>query len=136
MGNGEVTLWLHESNLFFEEIGTNRWTLRLSHQHCDYVVTIVNHGHWFSFAADLIGDVADLQTREDFYNFVLELNSRLNGVHIALDEGRFILIRDDYSEDVNQDNLYRSLAIFHEAHEYVYGKMLEEADALGAVLYS
>ena len=134
MGSEQITRWLHEGDLPCQEIRPNRWTIELSHQLCNYVVTITDHGNWFSFAADLMGDVADSQ-KEDFYNFVLELNGRLNGVHIALEGGRFILIHDDYSGDVDKYTLYRSLNIFHEAHEYVYGKMLEEADALGVFLY-
>lgn len=136
MGNEQIILWLNESCLTCEEVAPNRWTIQLSHSYCDYTVTIVDHGTWFSFAADLIGDVYGSQ-REEFYNYILELNGRLNGVHIALEEGRFILVRDDYSEDIAFDkgNLYRSLNVFHQAHESVYGNILQTADSLGVALH-
>jgi hypothetical protein len=135
MGNEQIIIWLSESDSICEEVGPNRWTIQLRHQYCEYVVTITAHGAWFSFAADLIGDLYDSQ-REGFYSYILEYNSRLNGVHIALDEGRFILVRDDYSEDIafDQGNLYRSLNIFHKAHESVYGNILQMAESLGVAL--
>ncbi|PZV12463.1 MAG: hypothetical protein DCF21_15540 [Leptolyngbya sp.] len=103
---------------------------------CHPSVTIIDRGNWFSFAADLIGDVYDSQ-REEFYSYILEFNGRLNGVHIALEDGRFILVRDDYSEDItlNKGNLYRSLNVFHQAHERVYGEILKMADSLNISLH-
>lgn len=136
MNNEQIILWLNESCLPCEEVTLNRWTIQLSHKYCDYTVTIVDQGTWFSFAADLIGDVCGPR-REEFYSYILELNGRLNGVHIALEESRFILVRDDYSEDITLDkgNLYRSLNVFHQAHERVYGNILQMADSLDVALY-
>lgn len=128
-----ITRWLEETQMPIQKIGYNQWLLQMSHKYCDYTVLITNHGNWISYGADLIGDVKG-SDMDKFYRYVLNLNNKINGVHIAFEDDRFILIRDDFSEDVNSGNsgynLYRSLEVFHDGHEYVYGQMLNEASRL------
>lgn len=135
MSKRQIIAWLSESELPHDVIDANRWMIQLGHEHCDYDVTITNRGDWFSFAADLTGDVKGRQ-RDKFYHHLFSLNGKLNGVHIALEEGRFILVRDEYSDNIisNKVNFFRSLATFHEAHQSIYLRMLNVADSLDITL--
>jgi hypothetical protein len=133
MTDNQITTWLKESRLPVDQVNSHQWQIQMRHQYCDYIVTIINQGNWFSFGADLIGDATG-PNKHEFYKEVLELNGRLNGVHIALDNGRLALIRDDYAEDINKYSLYRSLNVFHEAHEYVFGELVKYATTLAVHL--
>jgi len=123
----DLTSWLEDTGLLVSQVRGNEWQLQMSHQYADYTVTIINHGNWISYGADLIGDVVG-DERDEFYRSVLQLNARLNGTRIALEDGRLVLVREDFFEDINQYRLYRSLNLFHQAHEYVYSIVLDEAD--------
>jgi hypothetical protein len=125
--NNDINLWLDESQLPFQQVNINKWRMRMTHQHCDYVVTLTRHADWFSYGADLIGNIQG-EKAENFYEYILSLNNKLNGAHIALENDRFVLIRDDYIEDINKYNLYRSLNTFHDVHEYTYKKILDAAE--------
>lgn len=129
MSNQEITEWLKDSGLPLWLIKPNEWQLRMSHHYAEYTVTIVDHGDWLSYGADLIGDVSGPNCQE-FYRRILQLNSKLNGTHIALENGRLVLIRDEFSEDINDYHLFRGLNLFHQSHEYVYRSILNEADML------
>jgi len=48
---------------------------------------------------------------------------------------RLALIRDEYSEDISKYNLFRSLNTFHDAHKFVYGQVLDEAENLNLTVY-
>ncbi len=125
----QITFWLQDTQLPIQRSAVNRWYIDMSHRYCDYTICISRHGNWLSYGADLIGDVSGHDARE-FYRRILAINNKLNGTHIALEGSRFILIRDDFLEDVDQYNLYRSLDVFHDAHEYVYNEILDEAKSL------
>lgn len=129
MNNNDITEWLGDLALPFRQTSPNQWQIDMSHRNGDYTVTIVDHGNWVSYGSDLIGDVTGPNEAE-FYRKALDLNARLNGVHVAHQDDRLVLIRDDLTEDMNDYNLYRSLNLFHQAHEYVYQNLLSEADKL------
>ncbi len=128
-----ITEWLDDGQLQFQSVGYNQWLIPMSHRYCNYTLMVTNQGNWLSFGADLIGDVRGLDDQE-FYRRILALNNKVNGVHIALENGRFVLIRDEPVEDISQYNLYRSLEIFNFGHEYVYQEILNEADNLNVRL--
>jgi len=124
-----ITNWLKRSELPLKIIRQGVWQIQMSHRYCDYTLTITSNGNWFSFGADLIGNAVGGRI-ELFYQKILELNSRLNGVHIAMDNKRIVLLKDDYNEDLSEYSLYRTLDIFHESHEYVYSELLKLAKQL------
>lgn len=95
----------------------------MSHRHCNYTVLMTRHENWFSYGADLVGDIRGPDT-EEFYRRVLSINNKINGAHIAFENTRLVLIRDDFFEDLDKYNLYRSLDVFHDVHEFVYKEIL------------
>lgn len=127
--NNMIEYWLRESGFYIEKTAPNRWQVKMHHNFCNYVVFITNKNGWFSYGADLMG-IAIRNNVDIFYNHILKLNAKLNGAHISIDNNRLVLIRDDFSEDINKYSMYRNLKLFHETHQYVYQEMLKEAGRL------
>lgn len=121
--------WLSESDLPIKRVESNRWIVQMSHQYCTYLVNVVDHGEWTSFAAILFG-AASGSNSDKFYRFILELNSDLNPAHIAIDGEKIVLVSNAVSEDSSQYRLYRDLSYFHKTHELAYEKLLCLAEDL------
>lgn len=129
MSNQQLAVWLGETGLPIHQTDFNRWNIAMSHSSADYEVTISNSGSWVSYAADLAADITG-DNKSEFYRRLLQLNGRLNGSHIAIEDDRITLVRDEYTEDVNRHNLFRSLSLFHETHEYVYNRIIDWSEEL------
>lgn len=125
-----VTDWFKKRGLPVREISDSHWVLDLEHDKAIYSLNIKNHGHWFSYGAELLPDV-DGDHLEKFYEMILYLNAALNGAYIAKEGDKFVLIRNDFTEDLNEDNLIRSVSVFHNTHEYIYSTILNETKKLG-----
>jgi hypothetical protein len=121
-----ISLWLQKWGLGFWQTDPGQWRIDLKHKHLSYTLTLSNQGQWFSFAAELMSNLSGNKL-ESFYEDVLKLNGRLNGVHVAMEGDSLILVRDDYSEDLSEDRLYRSLYNFHKSHEYVIKRLVDDA---------
>ncbi|MBL1178652.1 hypothetical protein [Pantanalinema sp. GBBB05] len=126
---GEETLgkWLSDTGLPIKKFNSKSFAIQMSHQYVDYWAEVVDHGEWTSIAAVLFGEVVGRNSQE-FYRFVLELNTSLNAAHIAVDSGRIVLVGNFPSEDVTKYRLFRDLSYFHQTHEYVYGLLLDKAE--------
>ena len=134
MFDDDIEEWLRKSDLPMRCIDHGRWSLSLSHQFVSYAVIITNSGGWLSYGADLASDIDGIR-KDEFYRALLSLNGRLNGTHIAIEDDRIALIRDDYLDYVDENNFYRVLNHFHTVHEYVYGRILEIAEELEVYFY-
>jgi len=129
MTNQQIARWLEETGFPIQQININRWNIGMSHISADYDVTITDSGSWFSYAADLAADVTG-DNQIEFYRRLLQLNSRLNGTHIAIEDDRITLIRDEYTEDISKHGMYRSLSLFHETHEQIFNRIVELSEEL------
>lgn len=121
-----ITNWLIKNGLDVHELNQNHWRINLEHELATYSVTIKKSDMWLSYTAELMPDVQGQKVNE-FYRLLLNLNSRLNGAYIATQQNRLILIRNEFSEDINEESLLRGLAVFHRTHEYIYEIILNKA---------
>ena len=124
---------LIKNGVHVDEISHNHWRIDLEHEFATYSVTIKRSGMWLSYAAELMPDVEGGKSGV-FYQFLLDLNSKLNGAYIARQEKRLILVRNEFAEDINGESLLRDLAVFHRTHEYLYDTVLKKAQELNLAL--
>lgn len=110
--------------------GKRRCLVQLSHNFLpSYEVEVVFHGSTVSFAAGLL-DKVSLPVSREIYQFALELNSLLNTAHIAVVDGRLVLMHSFIVKEFTERWVYRDLANFNDAHEYTLTKIIEKAREL------
>ncbi|MGB0385126.1 MAG: hypothetical protein ACPGWR_09910 [Ardenticatenaceae bacterium] len=124
---------LIKNGINVDKIFDNHWRIDLEHEFSTYSVTIKKSEMWFSYAAELMPDIKGDKSGV-FYQFLLDINSKLNGAYIARQEKRLILVRNEFTEDINEESLLRDLAVFHRTHEYIYDTMLKKAQELNLAL--
>jgi hypothetical protein len=126
----QVTDWFKKIGLPVRQISDSHWVLDLEHDRAIYSLSIKNHGHWFSYGAELMPEVEGTN-KSNFLEMILYTNYTLNAAYIAKEGDRLVLIRNDFTEDINEETLLRSVSVFHKTHEYIYSTLLNEAKAFG-----
>jgi len=133
LNSTQITRWLATHDLPSNQIALHYWQIPLSHLHARYVLHIRLGTDWLHYGADIFTYPPSVNEKllAQFYQFVLELNSQINGAQIAGENGKAVLIRNDISSDINEKTLRRGIELFHRTHEYVYPILLREAKRLG-----
>lgn len=121
-----ITSWLIKNGVDVRELNQNDWRINLEHELATYSVTIKRSGMWLSYTAELMPDVQG-QKVDEFYKLLLNINSRLSAAYIATQQNRLILIRNEFSQDINEKSFFRGLAVFERTHEQIYEKILKKA---------
>ena len=125
-----ISKWLQKRSVPVKQISENHWLLPLEHDGAAYSLTIREIGDWFSYGAELMADVEG-EKSDEFYRKILDLNRILNGAHIAKEGDKLILLHNDLTSHINEEELIKYLAIFHHSHEYVLKEILNEGAELG-----
>jgi hypothetical protein len=135
LNSTHITRWLAADDLAVNQVAQHYWQIPLSHLHARYVLHIRLSTGWLHYGADIFTFAHPSSANEkllaQFYQFVLELNSKINGAQIAVESGKVVLIRNEISSDINEKTLRRSIELFHQTHEYVFSILLREAGKLG-----
>jgi hypothetical protein len=125
-----IAVWLKSERLLITPVSSHHIKMRFQHRLAPYTVDLTWDEEWVSLGAELMSDVVGPRQAE-FHRFVHQLNAQLTGVKIAIEDERFILISEDFVEDLNKSNLLRNLYAFHHSHEFVIETLLKEAKRLG-----
>lgn len=131
----DILNWIEKIGVDGYEIAPHHWLIQLEHKEAKYSVSIKEDARWFIYASKLIDDIQGKNAAE-FYRRILDLNATLNLAYIARENEQLVLIRNDFTEDINEEDFIRTLVIFHRTHEYVYGYILKEAQKLGLKFYA
>lgn len=133
MSDSNITVWLQGLNLEVTQVSSGYWQVYRYHKYGQYVLHIRIHNGWFSLGAELFayGAGNTYETLSQFYSFVLNLNSQLNSAKVAEENGRIVLIRDDFLSDIRVETLERAINYFHDTHELVLFTLLHEANRIG-----
>ena len=125
----ELTRWLKKKGISVHQISDTHWNIDVEHDKATYSVTLKKEGGWLTYGAELMADVEGKRL-DEFYQSLLSINAALNGAYIARQGDTLILLRNEFSKDINEDNLIRSLQIFNATHEYLYDKVIKNAGDL------
>lgn len=109
-----------------KKVSENHIQVTLTHLHARYTLSVIFRDNWIMFGAEIMPDVAGRKI-DEFHNFILRLNSELNGVKIAKIENKLFLIREEVADDCNYSTFKRNISIFHRVHEYVYPQLMRKA---------
>ena len=126
----DVLDWSKKIGVVANLIQSDHWLLELEHKEAKYLASIKRDEGLFIYATKLMDDIQGKHAVE-FYRRILTLNATLNFAYIAIENDQVVLIRNDFTEDINEHTFIRALAFFHRTHEYVYGYLLKEAQKLG-----
>ncbi len=135
LNSTHIARWLATNDLAVNQVTQDYCQVPLSHLHAFYTLHIRLSTEWLHYGADIFTFAHPSSANEkllaQFYQSVLELNSKINGAQIAVENGKVVLIRNDISSDINERTLLRGIELFNRTHEYVYPTLLREAARLG-----
>lgn len=118
---------LKQIGVSVNDMSDTHWSIELEHERATYSASIKHLGKWLSYAAELIPDVEG-RKKEELYESLLSLNACLNGAYVAKQGPQIILVRNEFTEDINAETLLRGLAVFHRTHEYLINILTTKKD--------
>jgi hypothetical protein len=134
LSDNDINRWLStiSSSLKIPEsqVSETHWQLGMKNSVGKYNIDIIDQGEWITYGVPLVADVEG-KNRVTFYKTILDLNARLNGVHLGIEDNRLILVREEQKEGLNAYSLGRSIAIIDSAHQVVFPFILDEIKKLG-----
>jgi hypothetical protein len=117
-------------DLEFTQVTEKQWQIGMKHDDAKYYLRIIQGNKKLTFAAELfrLNSSNNPNSLVKMFAYLMDLNSKLSGVHIASAENSFFLRRVEFASTLREQigAFDIALAFTHETHKEIYYDILEK----------